>query len=454
MMRTIRKAVSAFLAVGILFLSACSGKAAEKSDSAGSGKGESAQKVELSFYNDYTTQNRASDNNAKLFYDMMQQFEKENPNIKLNVTEISQDNYSNKIQAQNAGGDLPDVFFLKGSWVQSFIRNGSVAPLTDALNQSGIKDKYRRGIFDPVTSDGKIYGMPTQYSVTCLVFYNSDLWKSVGYEQFPDKWDDVLSAAKKFKGKGIPATIALGNKDKWPFESTILSCLGDRFTGTDWTKSIIARDGKSKFTDDSFVRALQFSQKLAKSGLFNADYNAITDEQASTLYCQGKAAAIIDGFWDVSYIEANASDEVKKATKLALLPAVEGGGGDAKATSGGAGWFVAENSSLEGEKKKAAEKFIMAMTGEEYSKNLAARYGLIGPVNVGKADTSKFSNITQDYVSLINGGITLTPIYDIQMDGTVIDVMNTGLQDLLNGTVQPADLAKQIQDAQDKAGAK
>jgi raffinose/stachyose/melibiose transport system substrate-binding protein len=57
-------------------------------------------------------------------------------------------------------------------------------------------------------------------------------------------------------------------------------------------------------------------------------------------------------------------------------------------------------------------------------------------------------------VSLINGGITLTPIYDIQMDGTVIDVMNTGLQDLLNGTVQPADLAKQIQEAQDKAAAK
>ncbi|HBT91523.1 MAG TPA: hypothetical protein DEB16_06730, partial [Ruminococcaceae bacterium] len=101
------------------------------------------QKVELSFYNDYTAQNRASDDNARLFYDMMRQFEKENPTIKLDVTEISQDNYSNKIQAQNAGGDLPDVFFLKGSWVQSFIRNGSVAPLTDALNRSGIKDKYR-----------------------------------------------------------------------------------------------------------------------------------------------------------------------------------------------------------------------------------------------------------------------------------------------------------------------
>ena len=96
----------------------------------------------------------------------------------------------------------------------------------------------------------------------------------------------------------------------------------------------------------------------------------------------------------------------------------------------------------------------MAMTGEKYSENLATKYGLIGPVNVGKVDTSKFSNITQDYVSLINGDITLTPIYDIQMDSTVIDVMNTGLQDLLNGSVKPADLASKIQEAQDKAGAK
>lgn len=449
-MKKFKKMISFFLVAGMVFLYACSGNGGAKSKSGASDNDKSSKEITLSFYNDYTSQSRASDSNAKLFYDMMEEFKKKNPNIKLEVTEISQDNYANKIQTMEAADDLPDVFFLKGSWLKSFIANGSVASLTDALNESGIKDKYRTGIFDPATSDGEIYGMPTQYSVTCIVFYNSDMWKSIGYDKFPDKWNDILAAAKKFNEKGI-TPIALGNKDKWPYESTILSCLGDRFTGRDWTKSIIARGGKAKFTDDNFVKALEFSQMLAKSNLFNEDYNAITDEQASTLYCQGKAATIIDGFWDVSYINKNASKNIIKATKLALLPAVDGGKGDANSTSGGAGWFMSANSNLKDEKLATAKKFIMAMTGEKYSKNLATKYGMIGPVNVGEVDASSFSNITQEYINLINSGITLTPIYDIQMDSTVIDVMNTGLQDLLHGSITPKELAEKIQKAQETA---
>jgi raffinose/stachyose/melibiose transport system substrate-binding protein len=205
--------------------------------------------------------------------------------------------------------------------------------------------------------------MPLQFSVSSMVFYNSDMWKSIGFDKFPDNWEDILSAPEKFKAKGIQTTIALGNKDKWPYESTILSCLGDRFTGTEWTENIIACNGKSKFTDSSFVKALEFSQKLAQSNLFNPDYNSITDEQATMYYCQGKAAAIIDGMWDVSYINLNATDEVKEATKIALLPPVEGGKGEANATSGGAGWFIAANSNLTGEKLEAAKKFIYVCYG-------------------------------------------------------------------------------------------
>jgi raffinose/stachyose/melibiose transport system substrate-binding protein len=99
----------------------------------------------------------------------------------------------------------------------------------------------------------------------------------------------------------------------------------------------------------------------------------------------------------------------KKLQKSPCFPAVEGGKGKADSTSGGAGWFIAANSKLKGEKLNAAEKFIMYVTGEKYSKDLAEKYGLVGSVNVGKADTSKFSNVTQEYVNLVNSGIALTP---------------------------------------------
>jgi raffinose/stachyose/melibiose transport system substrate-binding protein len=449
-MKALKKIVSLLLAAAtVTALSSCQSKT--KNENASNGGGNDQKQITLSFSNDYTAQNRASDENSKLFYEMLDEFKKDNPNVKFDISEISQDNYSTKIQAQNTASDLPDLFFLKGSWVKSFVKTDSLAPLTNALNQSGIKDKYRTGIFSPVTVSGNIYAMPIQYSVSSMVFYNSNMWKSIGFDKFPDNWNDILSAPEKFKAKGIKTTIALGNKDKWPYESTILSCLGDRFTGSEWTNNIIERNGKSKFTDSSFVKALEFSQKLAKFNLFNPDYNSITDDQATTYYCQGNAASTIDGMWDVSYININATDEVKKATKIALLPAVEGGKGKADSTSGGAGWFIAANSKLKGEKLNAAEKFIMYVTGEKYSKDLAEKYGLVGSVNVGKADTSKFSNVTQEYVNLVNSGIALTPIYDIQMNSNVIDVLNTGLQGLLNGSQTPSNLAQLLQNVQEKA---
>ncbi len=55
----------------------------------------------------------------------------------------------------------------------------------------------------------------------------------------------------------------MGNKPNWPAESCWLSTLGDRFTGPDWTQSILEGSG-AKFTDEAFVKALTAFQELAQ----------------------------------------------------------------------------------------------------------------------------------------------------------------------------------------------
>ena len=136
--------------------------------------------------------------------------------------------------------------------------------------------------------------------------------------------DDLMAAGQKFAEKGI-TTIAIGNKDMWPAESCILSCLGDRYTGVDWTNSIIANDGKAKFTDQPFVDALAKLKSMVP--LFNVDYNTIQNNQGDDYYCQGEAASMVSGHWVVSYIESNATEDVLANTRVALLPPVDGGKG-------------------------------------------------------------------------------------------------------------------------------
>jgi ABC-type glycerol-3-phosphate transport system substrate-binding protein len=83
------------LVVGIVTtFSSCKGQ--DKSTDTSDGEEDSQNQITLTFANDYTEQNRASDENAKLFYEMLDQFKKDNPNIQFDITEISQDNYQLK----------------------------------------------------------------------------------------------------------------------------------------------------------------------------------------------------------------------------------------------------------------------------------------------------------------------------------------------------------------------
>ncbi|MFU0827136.1 MAG: hypothetical protein ACFWTJ_06285 [Lachnoclostridium sp.] len=72
--------------------------------------------------------------------------------------------------------------------------------------------------------------------------------------------------------------------------------IGDRFTGGDWTHSLIEKKGAA-FTDQAFVDALKFTKDIFASGIFNEDFNAISNEDAREYYISGDAAAYIGGNW-------------------------------------------------------------------------------------------------------------------------------------------------------------
>lgn len=444
--------IISFLAALSLILSACGGG----SNGSGNGSttpgnsgaaGAKGEQIQLTFSHYYLEEERPTSAEMDSYMTLVEEWEANNPNVNLVQSVMSQADYSTKIQAQAAVNEIPDIFFLKGSWVSNFANNDLLMPINDYLDQYEHKDQFRKGVFDAATRDGNIYGIPNQLSITSVVFYNEQMWKEIGYDRFPDNWEDIYKAAEKFNEKGISA-IALGNKDKWPAESSILSTMGDRFTGTNWTNSIIARDGSAKFTDPEFVSALDQMQNIAANKVFNPDFNIISNAQAEEYYAQGKAAATIDGHWALSYLLSNASEEVLSQTKVAILPPVDGGKGDNNTISGGAGWYVALNKNLEGAKLDAAMDFLFSTAGYDFSRVYAEKYGMTGPSLIEGTDLTQFPQLTQDFAAL-TGSLTFTPIYDMLMEGSIIESMNTGLQEVLNGTKTGQELAAQLQSGQD-----
>lgn len=369
-------------------------------------------------------------------------FQKNNPDIIVEEEAIGdQTAYYTKIKTLAASNDLPDVFVCKGSELSMFAKNQAVAPLDDILNADAAwKDGYVPSAFDDLTNDGKIYAVPYSMLSTHVIYYNKQILADAGVQAFPETWADFKTMIDKIKAKGI-VPIALGNKEQWVAESCVLSALGDRFTGTDWFNSIKDNKG-AKFTDPDFVKSLAALQELGKAGAFNKDMNSINNDQQKTLYFNGKAAMFMEGSWAIGAVMAGPKD-IADNTEVAVLPSVDGGKGDPKSMSGGAGSGFASGVNGFSAKKDAIAKVLKAISGPDFAKSIAEK-GEPTAYKVADYDKSKVSALAVKYADMASK-LKFTPIYDSYLNPAVVSKMNAGLQELLIGSVAPEELGKRIQ---------
>ncbi len=109
-------------------------------------------------------------------------FEEANPDITVNVIEISADEYNDVIQIMLSGGDDVDVVFTKE--VQSLaglISKEQVLPLDSYIEASQIDESYYGGMLGELSMNDSVYAMPFRKDCTIL-FYNKDLFDAAGVE--------------------------------------------------------------------------------------------------------------------------------------------------------------------------------------------------------------------------------------------------------------------------------
>lgn len=383
------------------------------------------------------------------FRTMIAQWKEANPNIALEENVIANAEYKTQIATLAAADDLPDVFLLQGMHTQDWANQNLVMDMTDIIKASPYYDDYKQDFFYPFTYEGKLYGLPALTGGTCtVVVYDKQLWIDAGFMSFPQSWEEVLTAKEYFDGKGID-TIAFGNGGKWQANSCFLSCVGDRFTGGDWTKSLIEKKGAA-FTDQDFVDSLTFTQEAFQSGVFNPDFNAITNEDAREYYIAGDAAAFIGGNWDVSYIMATLLESDKEAYDnigFQVFPQPPGAEKSYNSQNMGMGYAMAINSKLADnpEKLEAAIDLCYKLTGTDFAVFVAENYALGGLTNIDEVDLSKFDPITIDFYNWSYIGTNTCEIYDSYISGAVWDTLNTDLQTMMNGDLEPEVVAANAQ---------
>ncbi len=142
---------------------------------------------------------------------MVAEFEKQNPDIKVDVEVIGYDDYFTKLQTQASSKTLPDAFEMNYENFATYAGNGVLLDLTEQSKKddSFSPDLLTGNTYDYFQHDGKLYGLTEKVSDVVL-FYNQDLFDQAGleYPQADWTWKDELEAAQKLTKDGVYGTYS------------------------------------------------------------------------------------------------------------------------------------------------------------------------------------------------------------------------------------------------------
>lgn len=423
----------------LMVLAACQGGNVDNSAVGNEGtnnNGEGSEKVvELTLWTDWAN----GDGGRTQSLERLEQFNENHDNIHVELQTTAIEQYKTKLKTQAAGKDLPDMFLVwPGAELQPLVEGDILAPIdsikdnwSDLIPESSLAD---------YAIDGKQYAIPTIATYTSIIFYDKDKLAYVGYDEFPETYEKFKKMVVALREADI-TPIQLGNKEQWPMQSSYISTISDRFTGSDFLLNVL--DGKAQFVDEHYIESLAVIEELMELNAFNEDMNTIDGQQAQDKFIQGDGALLIEGSWVAGQLIDSLKED--RDVGVALFPSVEGGNGDASKVSGTTGGGIAVNSTLDETKMEAAQEFLKFFYSEELYNELLLTGNLV-PANIEVPND--IPTITQELLEATTGGIS--PVFDAVIPPGVVNTLQNGLQGILMGITTPEGLAEEMQSEMDK----
>ncbi|HET9634904.1 MAG TPA: sugar ABC transporter substrate-binding protein [Gemmatimonadaceae bacterium] len=246
-------------------------------------------------------------------------FEKENPNVHVEVQQIPWTAAHEKLLTAYVGEATPDIAMLGNTWVPEFVALNALAPLDSLAAQSREirREDFFDGIWKTNVVNGKTYGIPW-YVDTRLIFYRSDLLAKAGYKEFPKTWADWTAAMKRMKSQMSDRQFPLlMPTNEWA--QPVIFALQEG--------SPILRDGGryGAFEQPPFRRAFDFYTGIYRQGLASP----VSSSQVSNLFQEferGNIAMYISGPWMIGEFKNRLPAAIQGSWNTAPMPGVDGPG--------------------------------------------------------------------------------------------------------------------------------
>ncbi len=244
---------------------------------------------------------------------LMDQFEAQNPGIKVKLISGPYSTTHDQIVAGAATGTLSDVVGLDGAWVNDLAKQGAIAPL-DSLMASGNFDPSQAAAVIKV--NGSSYMLPVA-SFVYPVFVNLDLLRAAGIANPPSTRSQFLADAKKL-------TKPSKNQYGWVLPLSLQTPNGVQNDVMSWVwasgKSMM-KDGQPDLTNPDVISALKFIQTMYKDGVISPGTFAKQEQDKVEEFVNGRVGMMIDTLAHINLIRQR-NPNLKFA--ISALPAVDG----------------------------------------------------------------------------------------------------------------------------------
>lgn len=139
-----------------------------------------------------------SDATKQLWEGIIDDFESENPDIKVRLEVQSWDNINDVIRTKVQSNDAPDILNIDA--FAGFAGDDLLYEAEEVLSEETVED-FQDSFKENASIDGTQYGLPLIASARAL-FVNTDLMKKAGVSAPPKTWDELLDASKKVAALG------------------------------------------------------------------------------------------------------------------------------------------------------------------------------------------------------------------------------------------------------------
>ena len=286
---------------------------------------------------------------------MTEQFQKQNPGIKVNLTFVAYEALHDKIVAAAPAGTY-DTVLVDVIWPAEFASKKMIVDITDRFPESE-RSKIFAGALKTTEYDERYYGVPWILD-TKYFFYNKKMLGEAGVSP-PDTWDAVVGAARALKSDGVveyPLIWSWAQAEALICDyTTLLGAYGGKF---------FDESGEPAFNSGGGLQALEFMRMTLDEKLSNPASTESLEEDVRRIISQGEAAMALN--WTYMFALANDPNESQVAGQIDIAHTPKGPAG-APGVNGSMGIAISNGS----QNQDAAWKYIQFMTSQKIQNQYA-----------------------------------------------------------------------------------